>query len=718
MYIVEVYAANASLKVNRTFSYYFEEPVKKHVRVLVDFNFAKILAFVDNCFEVESLKEYEQKVGYTLKPIFKVIDENPIVNEEIYELAKWLMKTTVSPFISCINTCLPKAEKTGKTLTSVVKTIYVRKTSLIPTKITPKQTEVYAQIRDGMTYSELRKINSTIPLKLLEMGFIEKYQEEREYKEISSFKDEFKVLNLEQETAYKNIIETNKLVSLLYGVTGSGKTEVYLHLARYYLSLNKQVLILVPEIALTPQMIARVKSRFDGVSFYHSNMSDQEKYEHYKRVINNEVNIVVGTRSAVFLPFSNLGLIIIDEEHDHSYCQDNTPCYKAKDVSIKRAINHQAKVLLASATPSVDTYARALNGDYNLVKLTKRINNTVPKINIIDTRNDYRKGNSSIISNTLKERISEELDKKHQIIILLNRRGYQPLVKCSECGEVIKCEHCDISLTYHKDTNKLVCHECGTIYSGVYSCKKCGSKTHIYYGYGTKKVEEELNLLFPQAKVERFDRDSTAKKNGHEEILTRFEKREIDILVGTQMIAKGLDYPYVSLVGILNADAGLNRSDYLASESTFDLLMQASGRSGRSEIEGEVYIQIYNADHYVLNSVMNQSYDEFYQQEIKYRTNLNYPPFRHILTFTLKDKNEKRLNKSLEIINSLLEEHSIKKLNPVKLLKTKDINRYKITILDKSLTNCLDVANAVTNKYLANTSVSDIVIHVDPKVIE
>ena len=717
MRIYQVYVSSSNLKIDNTFSYYSESLIPKHARVFVVFNNRNTLAFVDDFYEVADLAKEEDKLGFKLSPIVEQIDDEPIVSDEIYALAKWLSKITVSPFIGCLNTCLPGYIKTTKKYKAPQKLEYVRKLIKDSEGLSKRQKEVYDSFRDTMLYSTFRNTYKTVGTNLIKAGYFERYQVEKSYQETRIESEQFKTLTPDQQKAYDYIVNSDKLVNLLYGVTGSGKTEVYLHLTRHYLSLGSQVLILVPEIALTPQMIERVQSRFEGVSFYHSELSEQEKYEQYKRVKDGKINIVVGTRSSIFLPFTHLGLIIIDEEHDHSYAQENSPTYKVRDIAVQRAMTHKAKVLLASATPSLGSYARALNGEYGFVSLKKRINDSFPSITLIDTSKDLKKNHYQILSAYLKQRIEEELSNGNQIIILLNRRGYQPIVKCQECNEVLKCEHCDISLTYHKDENVLVCHNCGSVYPRTYRCKKCGSSNFVYYGYGTKKIEEELKELYPGARVERFDRDSTASKNGHKKILDRFGAGEIDILVGTQMIAKGLDYPKVALVGILNADAGLNRSDYLAAEDTFDLLMQGSGRSGRSDIKGEVIVQVFNKEHYVLDALLNQDYQMFFDKEMVFRKRLGYPPFSHILSINLKDSSEKRLSDSLSIINGLLAQSDIKHLNPVKLFKSNDLYRYRIFMIDRSYRRLIEQAGSIVNEYLSNKNVSDILINVDPRVI-
>lgn len=718
MFVCEVFASNQSLNVNRLYSYYSDFYIEPYKRVEVYFAKSKTSALVIKCFEIDNLDEYQNKLGFKLSKILNVLDEEPIINDEQYNLALWLSKTTISPFVSCLNTMLPKALKTRKAIIKPkeLEFLIIHKTSM---KLTPRQQEVLESLNNDMLASDARKISISIFNKLVDYGIVEIYKKEASYLDGSlSINDNFKELTNDQEKVFNDFLNTDKLVSLLFGVTGSGKTEVYLHLAREYIKQGKEVLILVPEISLTPQMIARVKERFNDAIFYHSELNDQERYEQYKRVKDGNIKIVVGTRSSIFLPFHDLGLIIIDEEHDSSYKQDNTPCYHAKTVAIKRAIDHNAKVLLASATPSLDSYTRGLNGEYTLLRLNNRINNTLPNIKIIDLVNELKNKSSYIISNTLKERLDDTLSNHKQAIILLNRRGYSPIVKCGECGTTLMCNDCDVPLNYHKDINMLVCHSCGRTYHTTNTCPKCGKQHLIYYGFGTLKVEEELHKLFPNANIERMDRDSTTKKGSHEAILKRFEEHKIDILIGTQMISKGLDYPDVTLVGILNADAGLAHQDYNAAKLTFDLLMQASGRSGRADNKGEVIIQAFNPEHYVLKAVKRQDYEYFYNIEMKYRSKTKYPPYNHLLEIIISDSNIEHINKSLSFLEDKLNNLEYKHYRPIELNKIKGLNRYRILILNKDLRVLIDDIWKIIEEYLTLKGMSSIKIDVDPLYLE
>ena len=403
---------------------------------------------------------------------------------------------------------------------------------------------------------------------------------------------------------------------LLYGVTGSGKTEVYMHIIDEVLKRGKEVIVLVPEISLTPQLTSIFKSRFKGnVAILHSRLSDGEKYDEWRRIERKEVKIAVGARSAIFAPFTNLGLIVIDEEHSSTYHQENMPTYNAIDVALKRCKNHNALLVLGSATPSIESYTRAKLNIYTLLELKNRVNKQMPTVKLIDMCEEFKKGNR-IISDELKNKITERLNNNEQVIILLNRRGYTTSLVCTECGEVIKCPNCDIPLVLHKTSSKLKCHYCNYETNTFELCPKCKSKNLKSLGFGTEKLEETIKEMF-KARVIRMDVDTTSKKGAHEEIINAFAEHKYDILIGTQMIAKGLDFKDVTLVGVINGDAGLNVPDFRSSERTFQLLNQVSGRSGRSTKKGEVIIQGFNIDHYSIRLASINDYKTFYDYEMK-----------------------------------------------------------------------------------------------------
>ena len=393
---------------------------------------------------------------------------------------------------------------------------------------------------------------------------------------------------------------------------------------------GKTAIMLVPEISLTPQIVARFVSRFGKeVAILHSGLSDGEKYDEYRKIREGKVKIVVGARSAIFAPLANLGIIIIDEEHTATYKQDNNPRYHARDVAIMRGIYHSAPVILGSATPSLESFARAKKGVYKLLTLTSRPSGSkLPEVTLVDMKNEVKRGNF-ILSKVLKDKIQERISRGEQVILLLNRRGYSSMLTCRDCGHVLKCPNCDISLTYHKTSNTNRCHYCNYSVKNVSKCPVCSSSNMKDYGLGTERLEEELNKLF-KARVVRMDMDTTSRKGMHEKIIEDFGAHKYDILLGTQMIAKGLDFPLVTLVGVVNADSSLNVPDFRSSENTFGLLSQVSGRAGRSNLPGEVIIQSYNPEHYSIRLAQEHDYLHFYQTEIEIRKALNYPPYYYI----------------------------------------------------------------------------------------
>lgn len=718
MYLIEAYVTNPSFNVDHPFTYLSDEAIERYTRISVSFNNSPNVALVVGCSHTaRSKEELEEGSGFAYLPVLEIIDEKPIISQEQFELAEWLAKTTVSPFISCLNAMLPKALRTSKSFSDPKKVRLIHKHEA-RSELSKRQKEVYDSLHEGMAYGDALKLSAYIVRRFLNDGTISEYLAEAEYRNVLTEKDEFKTLTDDQQLVYDRILASGKSVSLLFGVTGSGKTEVYLHLARHYLSLGKEVLILVPEIALTPQMIERVKSRFDDVIFYHSELSDQERYEQYKRVKQGEVKIVVGTRSAVFLPFRDLGMIIVDEEHDSSYKQDNTPCYQAKNVAIRRALTHHGKVLLASATPSLESYSRARTGEYELLELKDRINLNLPRISIVDLNEQIKKHRSYIISDELSQKIGETLSRNKQAIILLNRRGYSPIVRCADCNKTLMCNDCDCALNYHSDIRKLKCHQCSRVYEVPKTCPSCGSKDLIYYGFGTMKVEEELHKLFPEAKLARMDRDNVARKGSHEKILKAFERKQTDILIGTQMIAKGLDYPDVTLVGILNADAGLAHQDFNSAKVTFDLLMQASGRSGRADDAGEVVIQAFNTGHYAIRAVMNQDYNYFYNIEMNYRYKASYPPYTHFTAIILSDMNKERLDRSVGYVEDRLSATDIRSYRPYELPRIQGQHRCRILLSGKSIREILDLLHGLIDDYLDQKNLSRIKIDVDPLYLE
>lgn len=505
----------------------------------------------------------------------------------------------------------------------------LRQHQLIETlKVTPRETTAF-YTKQGLSAANLNQGE--------EQGWLT-------IEEVETYRDPFKdhdfpmtqpfALNDEQAHAVERIVaaETNRDATtfLLEGITGSGKTEVYLQSIAQILAKGKTAMMLVPEIALTPQMVQRFKSRFGkAVAVLHSGLSQGEKYDEWRKIERGESQVVVGARSAVFAPLENIGLIIIDEEHEATYKQDEAPRYHARDLAIWRSQYHHCPVVLGSATPSLESRARGQKNRYELLFLTKRAHEAakLPDVTIVDLKDEYTQKNTGTFSRLLQEKIADRLVKKEQIVLLLNRRGYSSFMMCRDCGYVQECPNCDISLTLHMDVRKMACHYCGHQEAIPNKCPDCQSPKIRYYGTGTQKVEEELQTLYPSARILRMDVDTTRKKGAHERILKTFEEQKADILLGTQMIAKGLDFPNITLVGVLNADTALNLPDFRSSERTFQLLTQVSGRAGRGEKSGEVIVQTFNPDHHSIVLAQAQDYETFYRHEMRLRHQSGYPPY-------------------------------------------------------------------------------------------
>ncbi|MBV7503786.1 primosomal protein N' [Bacillus sp. sid0103] len=491
--------------------------------------------------------------------------------------------------------------------------------------------------------AELKTTSATIKAlvekKLLTEYVMEVYRDPFEHRTFKRTKP--LPLTNSQQTAIEpilNAIETDRHeVFLLYGVTGSGKTEIYLQSIQEVIERGQEAIVLVPEISLTPQMVNRFKGRFgDLVAVLHSGLSAGEKYDEWRKIQRKEVKVAVGARSAIFAPFENLGIIIIDEEHETSYKQEEMPRYHARDVAIERAKTYNCPVVLGSATPSLESFARAQKNVYQLLSLPKRMNNqTLPSVEIIDMREELRNGNRSMFSQKLFDMLKDRIEKKQQSVLFLNKRGHSSFVMCRDCGYVMNCPNCEISLTYHRVHEQMKCHYCGYESHVPKHCPECSSEYIRYFGTGTQKVEDELGKILPEARVIRMDVDTTGRKGSHERLLTDFQNGKADILLGTQMIAKGLDFPNITLVGVLSADTMLHLPDFRASEKTFQLLTQVSGRAGRHQLPGEVIIQTYTPEHYSVELAGTQDYDLFYQREMMIRKAHHYPPFFYLSLITV-----------------------------------------------------------------------------------
>lgn len=530
---------------------------------------------------------------------------------------------------------------------------------------------------------------------LIRKGFVEKYDAvvERDPFETRVFEQDVKQhLTSDQQRAFEAISEKihahEQCTYLLHGVTGSGKTEVYLQTIEEVLNLNRQAMMLVPEIALTPQMVLRFKRRFgDEVAVLHSGLSKGERYDEWQKIRDGKARVSVGARSSVFAPFKNLGMIIIDEEHESSYKQEDYPRYHARDIAQWRSEYHQCPLILGSATPSLESFARAEKGVYELLSLPNRVNQqALPEVEIVDMREELNSGNRSMFSNQLRDAIQQRLDNQEQIVLFLNRRGYASFMLCRDCGHVPQCPNCDISLTYHKSTDQLKCHYCGHQEVPPNQCPNCESEHIRQMGTGTQRVEELLQEAFQEARIIRMDVDTTSRKGAHEKLLNDFGSGKGDILLGTQMIAKGLDFPNITLVGVLNADTMLNLPDFRASERTYQLLTQVAGRAGRHEKEGQVLIQTYNPDHYAIKDVQENDFTAFFQKEMNYRKIGKYPPYFFLINFTIAHKEMKKVMEASKHIHKILLQHLTDKalvLGPSPAALSRINNEYRFQILVK-----------------------------------
>ena len=631
----EVLIEYPTKKIDKYFTYKVPDnlinKLKRGMKVKIPFG-NKII----NGFVMKVLDAFNSK--YELKEIVDIVDSELILNEELMELGLFIQKNTLCPLISAYQTMLPSSLKIKdnntdynfyKTYLELNKNDEEIKEYLNNYKKINKQSELLNILLDKKR--ALKKDYSSAVVKALKEKNLIKEVKEQEYR-INKNKNVLAnrhQMNEEQQNAFnviKNTLQNDTY--LLEGVTGSGKTEVYLNLIDNCIQNGKTAIILVPEITLTMQIVDRFYEWFgDKVAIFHSALSNGEKYDEYLKIIRGEVSVVVGTRSAIFTPLKNIGIIIIDEEHSDTYKQDNTPRYNAIDIAKERSKYHKCPLVLGSATPTLESRARAIKGVYKHIFLNKRAGSgTLPNVEIVDMVEEIKKRNF-IFSDILLEKIKLCINRDEQVILLLNRRGYSTTINCSNCGFTYKCQNCDITLTYHKSTNNLRCHYCGYMIKKEDKCPNCKEDGLNYLGLGTEKVEMELQKILPEAKIIRMDQDTTSKKGSHEKIINDFKNKKYNILLGTQMISKGLDFAYVTLVGIINADSSLNIPDFRSNEKTFALLYQASGRAGRSNLPGHVIIQTYNKDNYVLNCVKNNDFNSFYNYEMNIRKILKYPPY-------------------------------------------------------------------------------------------
>jgi primosomal protein N' (replication factor Y) (superfamily II helicase) len=761
MKLAQVIVDVPAMQTDQPFSYLIppQLAVEIGMRVEVGFGSRHVQGFVVG-FEAAP-----EPLPDNLKPIIRVLDLAPVLNQELLALADYMKETTFAFKVTCLQTMLPSvmkadyqkrlylsvedadvrekyfgdaesltwedAEEKGwlkelavlreqgivelryevhtknkvKTERYIKRLFQPEKKESLKTTLR-KNSHKQEQLLDYLAALPEEELIAVKQMKAEDFSLANLNQAEKkgwlEFVAVEKYRDPYANrniqqtsaldLNPEQRIAYEEIskksADQEHQVFLLEGVTGSGKTEVYLQVIQDVLAQGQTAMMLVPEISLTPQMATRFKARFGSeVAVLHSGLSQGEKYDEWRKLERGEAHVVVGARSAIFAPLENLGVIIIDEEHETSYKQEETPRYHARDLAIWRGKYQQCPVVLGSATPSLESRARGQKGVYRLLKLTERANAQakLPEVEIVDMREEMQRRLNSSFSEALEDKLRDRLAKGEQSVLLLNRRGYSSFVMCRDCGFVLPCPNCDISLTLHMDTKTMRCHYCGHEEGIPHRCPNCGKDKIRYFGTGTEKVQEELKQLIPEARVLRMDVDTTRRKGAHEKILTAFGDKEADILLGTQMIAKGLDFPNVTLVGVLNADTALNLPDFRSSERTFQLLTQVSGRAGRGEKAGEVIIQTFNPEHYTIQLAQHHDYESFFKQEMQIRHQTDYPPYYYTVKVTISHQEEMRAaQKAFQLAEKLRQQLSPQSIllgpTPGAILRIKNRYYYQLII--------------------------------------
>ncbi len=728
MKLLEVLVERKANTLNRPFSYVYDldKNIGVGFRVLVPFAHKDIIGYVIGVKEeYKSLEELEEEMGFRIDKVKDVLDEKPLLNEELLQLSNEIADHYLAPLISVLQTMLPSSLKPASSALKgpkIAYDIYVKLINDTEEGLTPKQIELVRLLRHSGRILKKDCKSPSIVQKLYEKKIIDFEKEEKVRLEIPEYKKEHKRnLTDEQKVAVQSILATDKTVTLLEGVTGSGKTEVYLTLSEKVLASGRNVLMLVPEISLTPVMVEYFQRRFSGdVAILHSELTPAEKYDEYRRISRGDCHVVVGARSAIFAPLSNIGLIILDEEHTESYKQDSLPFYHAREVAIMRAKHFNSKVILGSATPSLESKARAMKGVYHYASLPNRINKQeLPKTTIVDMSKAYSfSRDSSMFSKYLIEQLRGVLERKEQAILLINRRGHSGYITCRSCGHIIKCPNCGIALTYHREDNMLKCHHCGHVELNVETCPECGSKYLSRSGFGTERIVDEVVKLFPNARVLRLDSDVGEVRNNIAKTIEAFANQEADILVGTQMIAKGHDFPNVTLVGIVLADIGLSLPSFRSTERAFQLITQAVGRSGRADKEGQAIIQTFNPYHYAIRLGSKQDYAAFFNKEMSVRKISQYPPYTFLTSLEIIGKNEEIVSDIIsKICRDILDQNfeNVSVLGPVEPFIAYENNNYHRIILIKYKN--YDKINDYLKKVLEslkNKSQINVKVNVDP----
>ena len=689
----EVIINSEALEIDRPFTYKVPEEFNNEIKIgqIVKVPFGKGNKTSEGF--ILNLKN-DDNIKFKTKNIAAILVKDPVIDEDDINLIEFLREKTLCKYIDAFRLLIPVGIMKGAKAKK--KRVIVLKNEDLSNIKNPdgykKIIEFFKTNSGKYTKSELINEHSISQYKLNKLIENEVLSIEEEsvfrYNDRVYNKDSAKTLTIEQENIIREYINSDDKMFLLKGVTGSGKTEVYMKLVERVLLEGKSAIILVPEIALTPQMIERFKGRFGvNVALFHSKLSDGERFDEWFRVKEGKSKVIVGARSAIFLPAKNLGLIIIDEEHENTYKSEQNPKYQTKEVAEYLSELKGCKVILGSATPSIETYYRALTGEMKLLELNSRVDNkAMPPMKVIDMRNELKGGNKSLFSRELFIAIQERLKRKEQIILFLNRRGFSTFVSCRSCGYVFKCDECDISMTYHKN-GLLICHYCGKTKREPRECPKCHSKYVKFFGAGTQRVEEEVKKYFNNVRILRMDVDTTRDKHSYERIYNTFKNGEADILIGTQMVSKGLDFKNVTLVGILAADMSINIPDYRAAERTFQIITQVAGRAGRGDKQGEVLIQTYTPQHYSLQYAVNYDYEGFYEKEFTVRAMMKYPPFGKLLLINGTSKKEDLLknfmHKITMMIKPLVESClDIEILGPIPCMisKVKENYRWQIVI--------------------------------------
>ncbi len=735
--IAEVIIDRTAKKLNRTFDYNIPEDLSDLViigsKVLVPFGKTKI--------EEAYVIGIKEKSDFEVKDIAKV--EHNLSNKQI-RLAKWMSKKYFCNVSECIKLMSAPGSKQKKEVKDKkISIIYLKKdieeiefeiqTGKIKSEKQKRALE-FLKVNEGATSAEVEMFTdcSKAILKTLEKNgyieFVEKKIERNPLENKQIERTNKLELTEEQETAFSKInsaIQEDRYEEfLLYGVTGSGKTEVYMQLIEKVLEKGKTAIMLVPEISLTPQTINRFISRFgkEKIAVLHSKLSMGERYDEWNKIKEGKANIIIGARSAIFAPTENIGIIIIDEEHDSSYKSESSPRYNAKEIASILGKYGNFPVLLGSATPDITTYYKAQKNQITKLTLTKRANNSrLPEVQIIDLKQELAQGNRSVLSKALYEEIEKNLKNKKQTILFLNRRGFSTFIMCRECGYTVQCKNCNISMTYHRFENKLKCHYCGYEEKVVTTCPKCKSSKIRYFGTGTQKIEEEVHKIFPSATTIRMDVDTVTKKNSHEDILEKFRDENIDILIGTQMIVKGHHFPNVTLVGVIAADTSLNIDDYRANERTFQILTQVAGRAGREKLPGKVIIQTYNPNNFSIDLAQKQDYDKFYNIEIALRKQLKYPPFCDIIVISFTGTNQKELISTSSYVYEFLknkmdkQKFSIFKPVPSPIDKIQNKIRWRMILKGKMTRQVYeDINDCLANVYSKNIRNTKIWADINP----